>query len=91
MLKSGVIAVIFIIILVLVIHIEKAREKRSLNVIRNINFTDFMNRNRERLYKQGRINAKFNKQGKPTISQHDPEFKEDEWETHFVKEDRANG
>ena len=49
----------------------------------NLSLSEFIYQNKDKLYKEGRKNIKLNKDGKPTISQNDPWFNEDEWDEHF--------
>jgi hypothetical protein len=44
---------------------------------------DFIEQNKEKIYKIVRKNTKYNKEGIPTISKNDLWFNENEWDEHF--------
>ena len=59
----------------------------STLAIDNKSIKNFINQNKEKIYKAARQNTKLNDQGKATISKDDPWFQEDKWDEHFKRMD----
>jgi hypothetical protein len=67
---------------------KKKGNKMSIPLPKEQSFSDFMKKNKEKIYETGRNNTKLNQDGLPTISKEDPWFKEDEWDDHFERMDK---
>lgn len=65
---------------------EEGNDMSTL-AIDNKSIKNFINQNKEKIYKAARQNTKFNAQGKATISKDDPWFQEDAWDEHFKRMD----
>jgi hypothetical protein len=63
----------------------KRKKDKNMNsiVANNLSLSNFIKKNKDRLYAEGRKNVKLNKDNKPTISRDDPWFNENEWDEHF--------
>ncbi len=63
-------------------HRKKDKDMNTV-ISNNLSLSDFIQQNKDRLYKEGRRNTKLNNDNKPTISRRDPWFNENEWDDHF--------
>lgn len=58
-------------------------------VIVDSDFKQFIQDNKEKIYKIAEQNTTYNSDGQATISKDDPYFNEDEWEEHFRELDKV--
>jgi hypothetical protein len=65
---------------------EEGHDMSTL-AIDNKSLQNFINQNKEKIYKEARQNTKLNAQGKATISKDDPWFQDDKWDEHFKRMD----
>ena len=62
----------------------------STLAVDNKSFTDYIKKNKEKVYRIAEQNTVRNSQGQVTITKNDPWYYEDEWEEHAKELDKRN-
>ncbi|PKM50701.1 MAG: hypothetical protein CVV02_10475 [Firmicutes bacterium HGW-Firmicutes-7] len=60
-------------------------EDMLANTVDKNMLSDFINKNKAKIYEAARNDTKYNTEGKATISRNDEWFKEDEWDNLYKK------
>lgn len=54
-----------------------------LDITNKVRLSNFINKNKDRIYEKARYNTNLNKENKPTISKDDDTFDENVWDEHY--------